>query len=120
LEERWVLLAIARDERTADQWQLALDAAEIESEVRIEDGVLTGRSSVMTHVNSPVDSQLFAFAMWVPSDRREDAARALIDAGWDGQFGQRGGAVPLGFALRGALAALAVALALIVVQVART
>lgn len=120
LEERWALLAMARDEGTANQWQHTLDAVGIESEIRIEDGVLTGRSSVLTQVNLPMESQLFSFAVWIPVDRREDAARALIDGGWDGQFGQRGSAVPPGFALRGALAALAVAVALIVIQVART
>lgn len=114
------MLAIARDETTANGWQSTLDDAEIESEIRIEDGVLAGRSSVLTQINLPTDNQLFAFSLWVPEDRRTDAAHALIDAGWDGQFGQRGGTIPVGFALRGALAALAVAVAVVIIQVARS
>ena len=119
-DARWTLLAIARDDRTSEQWQDALDDAGIESEVRIEDAVLTGRSSMLTQLNSPTDAQLFSFALWVPTTAREDAARALVDAGWDGNHGQRSNAISTGFALRGALFALAAAAAVIIVRLVRT
>lgn len=118
-EERWVLLAIARDAQTAEQWQDALDSDGIESEVRIADAVLTGRSSVLTYVNSPTDAQFFSFAVWVLAADREQASRTLVDAGWDGGHGLRADTVPLGFALRGALITLAIAAVLIIIQIAR-
>lgn len=118
--DHWALLAIARESQAADQWQDALHAAGIESEVRIADAVLTGRSSVLTHVNSPSDAQLFSFAVWVPAANRDQARQTLAAAGWDGRHGLRSDPVSWSFALRGALITLTIAVLLIIVQVART
>ena len=57
-EEHWVLLAIARDAQVAEQWQDALDEYAIESEVRIEDAAVAGRSSAMPYVNAAIGHEL--------------------------------------------------------------
>lgn len=114
--QRWALLAIAHDAQTAEQWQDALDDDEIESEIRIEDSALVGRSSAMPHTNSATGHELFAYSVWVPSVDKEDAARALIDGGWDGNYRQRDNTIPAGFALRGALIAVGIAIALVGVR----
>ena len=119
-QEHWALLAIARDSQTADRWQDALNDSGIQSEVRIADAVLTGRSSVLTQVNSPADAQFFSFAVWVPAAHREHARQVLTEAGWDGRHGLRAEPISWSFALRGALITLAIAVLLIIVQVART
>ena len=119
-EERWALLAIARDAQTAEQWQDALDDDEITSEVRIEDSALVGRSSTMPHTNAAIGHELFAYSVWVPAEEREAAAKTLIDAGWDGNYGQGDNTISSGFALRGALLALGVGILLIIVRLVRT
>lgn len=119
-EEHWVLLAIARDAQVAEQWQDALDSDDIESEVRIEDSALAGRSSALPQANAAVGHELFAYSVWVPAVDREVAAQVLRDGGWDGNYGQRDNTISAGFALRGALLALAAAVLLIVVRLGRT
>jgi len=116
--QRWALLAIAHDAQTAEQWQDTLDNDEIESEIRIEDSALVGRSSAMPHTNSATGHELFAYSVWIPSEEKEDAVRALIDAGWDGNYRQRDSTIPPGFALRGALVALGIAVALVGLRLA--
>jgi hypothetical protein len=119
-EERWVLPAIARDAHTVEQWQDALDGDGIDSEVRIEDAVLTGRSSTMPGTNAATGHELFSYTVWVLAADRETAGRALIDGGWDGNYSQRDHSLDPRFVLRGALIALAIAAVLIIIQMART
>ncbi len=119
-EEHWVLLAIARDAQVAEQWQDALDEYAIESEVRIEDAAVAGRSSAMPYVNAAIGHELFAYSVWVQTADRETAVETLRDAGWDGNYGQQDNTVSAGFALRGALFALAAGAALIILRLAST
>ena len=113
-DERWVLLAVAREGDTSERWAAALDAAEIEYELRIGDAAhLTSRASTVLGAN-PVPDSLFAFPLYVPVARREAAATVLVDQGWDGRFGQRPadgdrghGGVGVKVALRGAAVAVA-------------
>ena len=112
------MLAVARDVETAERWRDTLDECGIGSEVRLEDAVITGRSSATTYANSPAGDQLFSYALWVPATEREEAAAALIDAGWDGNYGQRGpSSMSPGYVLRGTLIALAIAALLVTVLV---
>lgn len=111
-EERWVMLAVARDVDTAEAWQDALDQVEINSEIRIEDAVITGRSSATTYANAPSGDQLFSYGLWFPLTDRERAAEALIDAGWDGRYGLGSSGKPsmsFSYVARGTLVALAAA-----------
>lgn len=119
-EEHWVLLAIARDAQVAEQWQDALDEHAIESEVRIDDAAVAGRSSAMPYVNAAIGHELFAYSVWVQTADRETAVETLRDAGWDGNYGQQDNTVSAGFALRGALFALAAGAALIILRLAST
>ena len=116
-DDRWVMLAVAREVDTAELWQDALDEDEIESEIRIEDAVLTGRSTATTYANGPNANQLFSYALWVPAHDREAAAAALINAGWNGRYGQRGETIPSGLAFRGALLAIGVAIGVVIIRV---
>lgn len=117
--ERWVLLAVARDDHTADEWAAALAAAGLDAEVRIgEAAQLTGRSSYVLGVNSAPD-YLFAFPVFVPESQREQAAAALIDAGWDGRHGQREASRDTRLPLRGALLAVIVSAAVVAALVLR-
>ena len=84
----WTMLAVAREIDIAEQWQAALVEANIESEIRFEDAVVTGRSTATNYANGPGVDQLFAYALWVPAAAKEEAAAALIAAGWDGKHGQ--------------------------------
>ena len=118
-EERWALLAIARDAQTAEQWQEALDDDDIESEIRLEDSAVAGRSSAMPYTNAAIGHELFAYSVWVPAVDREDAGQALRDAGWDGNYGQRDNTISTSFALRGARFALAARTALLMLRLAR-
>ena len=105
----WVMLAVARDVETAERWQDTLDDRDIGSEIRLEDAVITGRSTATTYANSPGVDQLFAYAVWVPASDREAAAAALSEAGWDGNYGQRGtSSMSPGYVIRGTLIALAI------------
>lgn len=110
-DERWVMLAVARDVDTAESWQAALDEADISSEIRLEDAVITGRSSATTYANAPSGDQLFSYGLWLPVVDREEAAQVLIDAGWDGRYGQSKersrNAMSAGYVVRGTLVALA-------------
>lgn len=107
-----VPLAVTEDEAAARRWLAGLEAATIRARVRIEDTRRMGTGSSMLPMG-PV----FATALYVPEDRRFEAARVLIDLGWDGrQVGnvvagihRRG--VPLSTMMGGALAALVGALA---------
>jgi len=114
LDERWMMLAVARDVDTAEAWQDALDQADIASEIRLEDAVITGRSSATTYANAPSGDQLFSYGLWLAATERERAAQVLIDAGWDGLYGQsqhqgRRPAMSAGYVLRGTLVALVAA-----------
>lgn len=105
------MLAVARDVDTAEAWQHALDQWDINSEIRLEDAVITGRSSTTTYANAPSGDQLFSYGLWLSAADRERAAQALIDAGWDGRYGQsthRGrSSMSAGYVVRGTLVALA-------------
>ncbi len=117
--ERWVQLAVARDEQTAEAWAEALSRTGIESEVRIGDAAtLTGRSTWHAGVNPAPDS-MFAFPLFVPEHRRQDAASILIDVGWDGRYGSRGAGVSVTRALSGALFAILVGAGLAALLVLR-
>jgi hypothetical protein len=118
LGERWVLLAIARQADTAERWRDAVDAAGLDVEVRIEDGVLAGHSSAVTHANNPGGAQLFAFGLWVPASQHRDAARALGSIGWRGGYRDGAPALPAGYVVKGALAALGAAVLVIIVRAA--
>ena len=118
-EDRWVRVAATRDSDTADRWRDAVDAAEVAVEVHIEDAreALPGTAAVPELVLGIG----FAFGVWVPRDRRAEAVRALIDAGWDGRHGSVDTATPPpGAILLGALLALAAAAAIVIVRVALT
>jgi hypothetical protein len=118
-DDRWVLLAVARDDTTADRWAQALNAAGVDSEVRIGDAVeLLGRPSALSGAAAGPDF-LFAFPLYVPAEQRDAAARALIDAGWDGRHGSRGGALAPSLVIRGALGALAAAAVVALLLLAR-
>lgn len=105
---RWVMLAVAREPDTAEAWQDALEQQGIDAEIRLEDAVITGRSSATTYANGPGIDQLFSYALWVPAADREAAAQALIDAGWDGRYGLPGRAsMSASYVVRGTLVALA-------------
>jgi hypothetical protein len=107
-DARWVLLAVAGDGDAAERWASALDAAGIETELRIGDAAhLTPRSSVVIGAN-PAPDQLFAFPLYVRADQRHAATTVLLDQGWDGRFGQvpsGGSGIGLAIAVRGALLA---------------
>jgi hypothetical protein len=117
--ERWAMLAVARDASTAERWRDVLEEHSVDAEIRIEDAVMTGRSTATTYANSPGDP-LFAYAVWVPADDREEAASVLIDAGWDGRYGEqsRGGGMSTGYVVRGTLIAIAIAVGLVVLRMA--
>ena len=110
-EDRWVMLAVAREADVAESWQAALEDEGIEAEVRLEDAVITGRSTATTYANGPSVDQLFAYAVWVPATDREQAAAILIDEGWDGQYGERdsGASMTTSYVVKGTLVALAAA-----------
>lgn len=82
---RFVPLAITDDEVMARRWVEALDAAGVPVELRIEDSRRLGTTSSMLPFG-PV----FATALYVAADRRDDAAAVLIDFGWDGRRVGRG------------------------------
>lgn len=104
----WAMLAVARDVETSEAWQDALEAEGIASEVRLEDAVITGRSSATTYANGPGLDQLFSYALWVPASDRDAAAAALIDAGWDGRYGRQSApSMSASYVVRGTLVALA-------------
>ncbi len=105
-DARWMPLAKARDGGDAGRWTSALDAAGIETELRVGDAPhLTPRSSVVLGANGTPD-QLFAFPLCVRSDQRRAAATVPVDQGWDAGFGQATsgeGGIGLRSPLRGAL-----------------
>lgn len=104
----WAMLAIAREIEIAEAWQESLVEAEIESEIRFEDAVATGRSTATTYANGPSFDQLFAYALWVPAGSKEAAAAALIEAGWDGKHGQPvAPSMSPAYVIRGTLIAIA-------------
>ncbi|MDA0351867.1 MAG: hypothetical protein O3A10_06615 [Chloroflexi bacterium] len=86
-DDRWVMLAVARDIDTAEDWQAALERASLVAEIRIEDAVITGRSSATNYANGPGIDQLFAYALWVRASERDRSAAVLIESGWDGRYG---------------------------------
>ena len=119
--QQWLMLAVAREPDIAELWQDALDLIDIESEIRLEDAVITGRSSATTYANGPGVDQLFAFALWVLAADRENAAAALIDAGWDGRHGQsRPSSMSAAYVVRGTLIALALSALLVTALVKAT
>ena len=87
--------------------------------MRIEDAAVAGRSSAMPYVNAAIGHELFAYSVWVQTADRETAVETLQDAGWDGNYGQRDNTISTGFALRGALFALAAGAVLIILRLAR-
>jgi hypothetical protein len=105
----WAMLAVAREIDTAEEWQAALADADIESEIRFEDAVVTGRSTATNYANGPGVDQLFAYALWVPATAKEEAAATLIEAGWDGKHGQPvTPSMSPSYVVRGTLIAIAV------------
>lgn len=79
--DTWLRIAISRDGDEAQLWRLALEDAGVDVQVRIDDALMTQPgSSPLTAVGAP---QLeFAYQFFVPHEERQQAARALIDAGW--------------------------------------
>jgi hypothetical protein len=77
--------AMTDDDDVAHRWLDALSEAGIPAELHIEDGtVLASGSSVFP------TGRIFASAIYIPPESREQAAALLIDLGWDGR--QLGGA----------------------------
>src|SRR5215207_3792091 len=85
VHDRFVPLAITDDEVMARRWVEALDAAGVPVELRIEDARRLGTTSTMLPLGP-----LFATALYVAAERRDDAASVLIDLGWDGRRIGRG------------------------------
>ena len=117
----WRRLAVVRAPETAERWRAALEAAGIEAEVRIADerDAMPGTSVLPGYLPA---AHPWAYVLHVPAESRDEAARVLIDEGWDGRHGEvtsGGQGVTPGFALRGAVVALLAAVAIIVVQVVR-
>jgi hypothetical protein len=72
--------AMTDDDDVAHRWLEALEAADIPAELHIEDGtVLATGSSVFP------TGRIFASAIYIPPESREQAAALLIDLGWDGR-----------------------------------
>jgi len=82
---RLVPFALTGDDAAAQRWLEALDEAGIPAQVHIEDGtrLATGSSMFPT-------GRIFATAIYIAPECREQAAALLIDLGWDGR--QLGGA----------------------------
>jgi hypothetical protein len=106
-----VLLTAQRDGDVAGEWHDALLRAGLEAELHIRDAASFNLTSTVYPTGAP-----FVYVLFVAKDDRERAANVLIDLGWDGRGVHRDGAmrVPQGGALRGALVAIAVGLALAV------
>lgn len=79
--DTWLRIAISRDGDEAQLWRMALEDAGVDVQVRIDDALMAQPgSSPLTAVGAP---QLeFAYQFFVPHEERQQAARALIDAGW--------------------------------------
>lgn len=105
-------LATTDDEPAARRWLVALEAAEIPAELRIEDARRMGNSSSVLPPLGPV----FVTTLYVAADRRARAAAVLIDLGWDGrQIGAGVGtrSIPRSSLIGGGIAAAVGAAALI-------
>jgi hypothetical protein len=113
--EYWMRLAVSRDGDEAQVWRQALEDAGVAVEVRIADALSAqpGSSPLTAIGGAP---QEFAYLVFVPREARDQAAAALIDAGWRPGRELRG--VSAGVVLRGALIAAGVAIVLIVLRVA--
>ena len=92
-------LALTDREPDARRWLGALEAAHIPAELRIEDA--RRRSAALPLPVGPV----FAATLYVAADHRVEAAKVLIDLGWDGR--QVGGSLPTRQIPRGAVFAVA-------------
>lgn len=104
-EPAWVMLAVAREAETAERWAGALEQRGIDVEVRIDDAIALTNGSSFWPTASPGGHRLFAFPLFVPAEARAEAATVLVDAGWDGRYGQTGSSIDPGVILRGAIAA---------------
>ena len=106
--DRWVLLAVARDGETAEQWTAALADAGVDAQARIGDAVQLTKGSSFWPAMNPGDG-LFAFPLFVRAEQRQEAASVLVDRGWDGRSGwpepEGGRRLGLDVALPGALLA---------------
>jgi len=72
--------AMTDDDEAAHRWLQALHRAGIPAELHIEDGaVLATGSSVFP------TGRIFASAIYIAPECREQAAVVLIDLGWDGR-----------------------------------
>ena len=108
----WLRLAVARDGDEAQEWREALEDAGVEVAVRIDDAQSAQPgSSPLTAVGAA--SLQFVYQIFVPHDQRDQAATALIDAGWRAS-GDRG--VSTQMLLKGAVMAIGVAILLVVTR----
>ncbi len=98
---RLVPFALTDDDDAARRWLEALEEADIPAELHIEDGtrLATGSSMFPT-------GRIFATAIYIAPECREQAAALLIDLGWDGRQlggGHRGRSLDDRLVLAGAL-----------------
>ena len=77
---RLVPFALTADDASAERWLAALKEAGIPAQIHIEDGTRLASGSSM-FPTGPV----FASAIYVAPECRDQAAKLLIDLGWDGR-----------------------------------
>ncbi len=111
----WLRLAVSRYGDEAQAWREALEEAGVSVEVRIDDALTAMPGSTpMTAIGAPPVE--FVYQIFVPHEQRDQAAAALIDAGWRPSSELKG--VSMDMMLRGALMAAGVAVLLIVARLA--
>lgn len=108
-----IRLAVSRDAEAVERWADALAEAGIEAHVRIEDGTHLGPGG-----SAYPAGPSFIYPLLVPIEAREAAATVLVDLGPEGPFARRPAMTP-GITLQGAVAALLVGLAVIVIALWR-
>ncbi len=92
---RLPLLVTSSPER-AESWATVLDEAGLDALIEITDAQIgdPGQSPLIGAIGMrPLE---FVNAVTIPPEQRDEAIAALLDAGWDGREGLRGGRQSLG------------------------
>lgn len=93
----------------AEEWRAALDAAGVDAMIELTDAQIgdPGRSALVGVLGTaPIE---FVYQVLLPPAQRDRAVHALLEAGWDGREGLRGG--PIGMTPGGSIRSTAIALA---------